>query len=116
MKRIQDIKATRQQQFQTPLENGNYVTFDVHYFPAIQQWSLDVSYREFEVFGLRICNSLNILQQYSLLIPFGVMIQTNDGGEPFLITDFSTSRVQFFVLDQSKIEQIDSFLKTGVVS
>ncbi len=110
MKLIDDIKATRQQRFKTPLDNGEYVELVVHYFPAIEKWSVDVFYKEFKAHGIRICNSFNILHQFSSNLPFGLLIDVKDGGEPFLINDFSSKRVQFFILSMSDVEQVKQFM------
>ncbi len=116
MKLIEDIKATRQQRFKTPLDNGEYVELVVHYFPAVESWSVDVFYKDFKAHGIRIYNSFNILHQFSSILPFGLLIDVKDGGEPFLINDFSSNRVRLFLLSQSDVEQVKQFMsKRGSV-
>jgi len=52
--------------------------------------------------------SPNILRNYKNILPFGISIITEDGSEPFLIDDFSTGRVGFFVLNKEEVESFES--------
>ncbi len=106
MKTITSLKAIAKQRFQTPLENGLYVDVLLRFLPAISQWVVDVVYEDFKLYGMRVCNSLNILIQYSKIIPFGILIDVYDGGEPFLIDDFSSGRCRLSILSSEEVEQV----------
>lgn len=108
MKTITSLKATARQRFQIPLENGLYVDVLLRFLPAISQWAADVTYEGFELTGMRVCNSVNVLSQYSAIIPFGILIDVYDGGEPFLINDFASGRVKLSILSAEEVTQINT--------
>ncbi len=104
MKTITSLKATARQYFKTPLATGQYVETTLRFLPAISQWVADVTYEDFELTGMRVCNSPNILTQYSEIIPFGISINVADGGEPFMIDDFSSGRATFSILSAEETQ------------
>ncbi len=106
------ISATPRQRLQVPLEDGNLVTLTLRYLPAVEQWFIKVEYSDFTLDGCKIHNSFNMLHLSSRLIPFGIRIRVIDGGEPFLLEDFSSGRVQFFVLNKEEVQAISNYYTT----
>lgn len=106
---LDGIRATGTQTIKTAAENGDQIEITLYYRPAIQWWTMDISCNSFELNGYRIYNSLNMLDQFKNIIPFGLACLVSDGGEPFLINDFSTARCQLCVLTPSEIAEIDAY-------
>ncbi len=103
------ISATPRQRLQIPLEDGNLVTLTLRYLPAVEQWTLSLTYQDFTLDTYKIHNSFNMLHSYSLLVPFGIRITVTDGGEPFLLKDFSSGRVQFFILNKDEVQSVSNY-------
>ncbi len=110
MRRINGLKATGKQSFQTSLDTGDDIDITMHYLPAVKQWTIDVQYKTFKVNGLRIVKSFNLLFQYASIIPFGILVKSNDTVDPFLIQDFSSNRCEFFILTADELPVIDGFI------
>ncbi len=106
------INAHPFQSLQTQLKDKSTLNLVLQYLPVTKQWSIDVSHKNFKSNGNRICNSLNLLEQSSLLIPFGINISVSDGGEPFLLGDFQSGRVQLSILDSDEVELVSSYYAT----
>ncbi len=111
MKILTGLQAVGTQKFNTVAESGDTVYITLYFRPAIQQWFMDLTSGDFELYGQRVCNSLNLLEQYSRVINFGIIVIVSDGGEPFQVNDFTTGRVQLGVLSESEIETIDNYYK-----
>ena len=108
MLRLNGLRAVPVQTFRTPIEQG-VVQFKLYYRPAIQMWMIDIIFGAFIVNGLRVCNSPNILEQFTEIIPFGIQVNTETVGyEPTLIDDFSTGRAVLNVLDSDELQQIEN--------
>lgn len=106
---LDGLKATGNQKFRTLASNGDFIEITLYFLSAIQQWSMDIKWNNFILNGFKVFNSLNILSQYENIIPFGIAIIIPDGGEPFIINDFSTKRVQLGILSPEEIEEINAF-------
>ena len=106
---LNGIRAIPSQTFSTVIEEG-LITFNLYYKPTIEMWMIDVIFKTFSVYSIRVCNSLNLLSQFSELIPFGLMVSVGDniGYEPSLIDDFSSERITLNILDKSEVEMIEN--------
>lgn len=105
------LRALASQTFNFSIPEGT-IEFKLDFKPAIQMFMLDVIFKGLTINGIRVCNSLNLLEQYTELIPFGVQISTSPlvGYEPSLIDDFSSERVRMNILDQEDIDLIEEVL------
>lgn len=109
MKILDGIRATGKQKLRTLADNGDIIEITLYYLPAVQQWKMDVVSGDFDLNGLRVYALPNILGQYEKIIPFGIGIIIPAGGEPFLINDFSSGRVQMAILTPVEMVEVDDF-------
>ena len=109
MKVLSGIRATGQQKFLTSADNGDIIEIILYFQSRTNTWKMDVSCNDFDLKGLRIYHLPNILNQYENIIPFGIGVIIDDGGEPFLINDFSTGRVQLAILTPDEVDAVDAF-------
>lgn len=108
MTQIDNLSNDADQVTTVILDDGSKVTITLLYLPAIQRWSLDVTYGNFTVLGLNLCIHANILRGWRNLIPFGIMCSTIDGADPIYIDDFSSGRASLFVLNSDDVLDIES--------
>lgn len=109
MIQITSIIATPDQTFQTSLADGSIIRFELFFRPRIPAFFVNISWKDFTITGLKLCQSINILWQFRNL-PFGLCISLDDGTEPYLIDDFSTGRAQFFIQEQADLDYIQSLV------
>lgn len=110
---LNGIRAVPSQTFNTQIDQG-IIYFQLDYRKAIEMWMLKVTFNDFVMDSIRVCNNFNLLDHYTNLIPFGIMIGVgkNFGYEPSLIDDFSSGRVTLNVLDQDELIQIDEVFRS----
>lgn len=112
---LEGIQTVGQQTLRTADENGEIIAITLYYRPAVQMWFIDVVSGDFEVYGMRVCNSPNLLQQFYKIISFGINIGIEDGSEPFLVNDFTSGRVELGILTAEEVEQInDAYMEAKV--
>lgn len=109
MKVLTGIRATGQQTMSTTDEFGNVIDIVLYFQVRTASWKIDVEADNFSVKGLRISHVPNLLNQYKNIISFGMGVIITDGGEPFLIDDFSTERVQLAILTVDEVTAIESW-------
>lgn len=83
------------------------IVLELVYRPTQTGWFLDVTYEDFILRGIRVCISKNLLSQWQNQIPFGLLVVSADGQEPFFVEDFITDRVKIAVLNKEEVEAID---------
>lgn len=109
MKRLDGIRATGTQKLATTASNGDTVSITLYFNPAVQVWFFDIEWKNFTLLGKRLFSNPNILSQYEKIIPFGLAAITEGGGEPFLVNDFSSGRVNMYLLSPEEVIQVQDF-------
>ena len=102
------IRPVGNQRLRTRDEFGNLITIDLRFLPAAQQWVADITSGNFTLTSNRLANSPNLLYQYQRIIPFGMAIIVSDGGQPFLINDFSTGRAEIAILTRAEVAGVNA--------
>lgn len=98
------------------LGDGTFAVLTLTYRPTVQRWSLTIADGTFEVDGINLCLSPNILRPWKNVIDFGIMCISTDGLDPFFIDDFSTGRVTMYLLTAADVASFEaSFFGSGVV-
>jgi len=109
LKVLSGIRATGQQKLITSADNGDTIDIILYFQSRTNNWKMDVTSGDFILKGIRVSHVLNLLCQYHNIIPFGIGVIIDDGGEPFLINDFSTGRVQLAILTPDEVNAVDAF-------
>jgi hypothetical protein len=110
MIQITGLTTSPYQTFRINISSG-LIKFTARFLPASQIWLIDIEYKTFVVYGLRLCNNVNILHKFRKIIPFGLAVTVSDGTEPFLINDLESERVILYVLSQSEVEEIEAIFQ-----
>jgi len=113
MQTITEINNDAKQKLSLVTEDGVTFDFTIEYKPNVLGWFFSLTYEDFTVNNVRLCNFPNLLRQWKNKLPFGIMCTVNDGSEPFLIDDFATDRVQIHLLTTTEVELVESELFNG---
>lgn len=92
------------------ITNEDNQTFDLllEYIELQESWLFSISYGDsFTLNNNRLVYSPNILRQYKNIIPFGLSVNTIDKSDPYFLSDFTSSRVELYVLTEEEVEQIE---------
>lgn len=89
-------------------EDSSRIVLELTYKPDIIGWFLDVTYdtEDFEVHGLRVVTSTNLLNQWRNILPFGILVQCKDAQDPLLLEDFLVKRATLSILSKEEVAQI----------
>lgn len=111
MKLIDRLNDSANQKFTlNAIDSGDQITCVMQYLPTQRGWVLNVSYNGFELNGIAVVNSFNILRNYRNIIPFGLTVTTIDGFDPYYVQDFSSQRAQMYLLSTSEVEELETAL------
>lgn len=111
MYQIQNITNDSKQKQTLVLPDGTSIVFSIYFCPMQLGWFIrELTYGEFTLNGLRICNSPNMLHQWRNVLPFGLACFSQDNREPSLQEDFSSQTSQLFILNSSEVEAYTEFL------
>jgi len=93
------------------ITNEDNVTFDflLEYSAIQEMWLFSISYDDnFTLNNHRLVYSPNILRQYKNIIPFGLSVNSIDKSDPYFLNDFTTSRIEVYVLTEEEVKKIES--------
>lgn len=107
MKQITTLTDEPKQRHQLVLDTNDTVDFRLYYSSRIQCWYFDFTYKELSVNCLKVVLSPNTLRNFRKLIPFGIGFDSQGLVEPFQLDDFSSGRVQMYVLNSEDVETIE---------
>src|SRR5215475_2405336 len=99
MTKVQGISNSANQLFTIFLPDGESFQLTLKFSPMQTGWFCGVEYKDFKVEVLRVCNSPNILAQFSHLLPFGLACFLTSNREPFFQEDFSAGNAALCVMD-----------------
>ncbi len=109
MKQLEGIRATGTQKIGTTADNGDPISMTLAFNASTQEWKMGIEWGDFSLKGNRIFSSPNLLSQYENIIPFGLAVITEGGGDPFLVNDFSTGRVTMYLLTPEEVVEVQDF-------
>lgn len=101
------ITAQSCQSSRVILDDGSAFSFTLTFKPMQLGWFItDLTYGNFELQGVRVVVSPNILHQYKNQIPFGLACYSQNNREPSLVTDFSDKSATLYTLSAAEVAQV----------
>ncbi len=79
----------------------------LRYMPRRQSWVMGITYQDFQLEGIAVVTSLNLLRQWRDILPFGISCLRTDGLDPYQITDFENLVANLYLLNADDVEQIE---------
>jgi hypothetical protein len=117
MNQVQSISAAAKQKQTVLFDDGTQMELLIEYKPLQLGWYItSLTYGNFEITGLRIVTSPNMLHQYLGQIQFGLACETTDNQEPTLQEDFLQGRASLYVLTLAEATQYKEYLSGKTVS
>lgn len=111
MQLITTLGSESFQEVQYILDSGLKTTLTLRYLPTQRRWLLDVSDENgFEVHGLYVCCSPNLLDKWHNIIDYGINVATDDMIDPYRQEDFETGYAFLAMLDSDEKEQATEYL------
>lgn len=107
MKLITGLTQAAKQRHIVPVDDGSNFTLIMEYMPRQNSWKMGIEYGEFKAYGIAMVMHPNILKSFINAVPFGILIQSQDGADPHYIDDFISGRVSVYVLDSSDVLFVD---------
>jgi hypothetical protein len=111
MYQISQITSDPSQTQTLTLPDNSIITFSLYYAPQQYCWFADVTYNTFELLGLMITASPNMLRQWKNQIPFGLSCNTLLLREPTQQQDFLSNAFQLFILSPEDVQEYEAYLE-----
>ena len=98
---------SRQEAFLTG-NAGQRIKMKLRYLPTQKIWMMDISTDDFEVNGIAVLYSYNLLKDYDNIIDFGISCLTLDGQDPRNVTDFESGYAFLYLLNGTDVQEISA--------
>jgi hypothetical protein len=114
MLRILQITNDSKQKQTILLQDGTSFTIEMHFVPMQYGWFIrELTYLDFTLRNLRICNNPNMLYQFRNQLPFGLACFSDEDREPSLREDFSSGASKLYVLTEEEKEEYTEYITSG---
>lgn len=112
MFQIKTISSSAKQKQSLVLPDGTQISLTIYYVPLQIGWFIkNITYKDFSLDGLRICNSPNLLYQYRNQIPFGLAcFSAFEDREPTQQQDFISGAAKLYILSAEEVKQYTELL------
>ena len=111
---IQNITSDSKQTKNLILEDGSILTFTIYFVPMQYGWFItNLTYGDFVLNGLRVCNNPNMLFQWKNVLPFGMACFSRSNREPSQQQDFVSGNSNLYILTSAEVEEYSEFLANG---
>ena len=111
---IQQITSNPLQKQTLVLQDGTSVTLIMYFRPLQTGWFInEITRGDFTLYGLRITNSPNMLNQFRNQIPFGLACFSTANREPSQQQDFLSGASKLYILEQDEVDEYAEFLRLG---
>jgi hypothetical protein len=108
MKLIEGITNDANQTFSLVLPDGSDAQMALNYRDGQKGWFYSIIYGSILVnYNRRLVNSLNLLRQFRGKISFGLSCIVKDGMEPDALDDFTSGRVEIYLLNETERDNIE---------
>lgn len=107
MQQITSLTSNPKQSMQLVLDNNENCLFELFYSVRAQSWYFGFEYKDIQVSCLKVVLTPNALRQFKKLIPFGIAFTSSGNIEPFKQNDFSSGRINVFILNKEEVRQIE---------
>lgn len=87
---------------------GIQITMTLRYIPRIQQWIMGVDDGTNSIQGISIVNSLNLLRPWKNILSYGIQCVTNNGLDPYQVTDFANAVANLYLLNSTDVAAIEA--------
>lgn len=110
MYEITSITSNSKQRMEIPIEGGATLDFYLYYLPTQYSWYFDFTYENYSVHGEKVVLSPNTIRHLRNILPFGISFLADGDIEPYSLTDFSSGRVQMFILNEQDIQEVEELI------
>ncbi len=112
MYQIQNLTSDPIQQQSLVLPDNTIIQISIYFCLLQIGWFIsNLQYGTFQLQGMRITNSPNMLIQYQNQIPFGLACFSAQDLEPMQIQSFSSGSSNLYILDAAEVAYYQSFLE-----
>lgn len=114
MNLITRITSDSYQQQTLVLDDGTSFVITMYFRPLQNGWFItNITYGDFVLTEVRICNSPNILFQWQNKLPFGLGCFSTNNREPQFQDDFFSGASQLYILNESEVEEYAAYIRGG---
>lgn len=108
MLKVTNLTSDSNQKITQITEDGLEFDITLIYLSTQSGWYMTIEYEDFIVQNMRLCNHKNILRSFINKLPFGLLVDVIDGGEPYFLEDFISGRVNIYVLTTTEVQEVET--------
>lgn len=114
MLQIENITEEVWQKHTIILENGELFTFELYFASQQIAWYFkNITYQNFVLNSIKVVNSINLLNQFSQILPFGIACLSISDRDPNQVEDFTSGYSSLYLLTEADLVTYGENLSAG---
>lgn len=110
MKRLSTLNSQPYQEISYITESSLKVTLTFRFLPTQMGWVVDIVSDKFNVYGIKLCCSPNLLDKWHNVLDFGINVTTDDGYDPFRLDDFESGYCYVCITNKEETKNTVDYL------
>lgn len=116
MIKVENLTDDPFQQMNLVLPNGSTLFLQLLYRQTQQGWFINqIQHPTLNhgdpIYGMKLCNSGNLLRQFKNIINFGLAVYTTNNREPSQVEDLATGATTIYLMNEIEVEEYEQFLR-----
>lgn len=92
-------------------DDGISFYMELYFVPLQLSWIITkLTYEDFTLENIRVCNSPNLLHQFKNQLPFGIAVKSDQDREPMFLEDFQEGYSKMYLLTEDEMEEYSEYL------
>ena len=108
MRKVNKITSDYHQEFVFPFSFGD-VILKLYYSDNMVGWFFSITYKDFKLENASLVNHPNLLNQFNLILPFGLTCVTKNGIDAVSRFDFEDGMAELYFLDEQEVNYVANF-------
>ena len=105
MYKIRNITSDYHQEFNFSFSFGD-ILLKLYYSDNLLGWFFSIKFGDFKLDNSRLTNFPNILNQFNLILPFGLYCKTKNGYDAVSRFDFEDGNASLYFLDKQEVNDV----------
>lgn len=108
MRQLDKLTSDPSQRYTVVTDTGVTFTLSLKYMPRLSAWAFSIIYGDTTIKDMQLMASPNLLRQWINIFPFGLAITSADTLDPLYVDDFTTGRINLYVLSESDVGEVEA--------
>jgi hypothetical protein len=112
MIQITAVSNEFKQEFNQTLPNGEIYKIYLYFIPIDKSetqeqlwngnWYINLEYKDIKIYGRRVCANIDLFDDYSNILPYGIFVECQNEIEPWFLDSFNLEFCNLYIISSEE--------------